>query len=394
MLNKLKDIANTYLSAREQILTEEATKTALIMPFFAALGFNVFNPLEVVPEITADIGEKKREKIDYALKSGDEYLMLVECKKCTVPLIDKNLSQLFRYFGALRLKLNVRLAILTNGIEYNFYSDLENDNVLDQIPFLSFDILNIDEQKANELLQFTKTNFNVETIITAAGEFKRRAAIEKLLESYMTNPSEAFVRCVLKDVASVKNTQQVISTYAPIIKDAFNQLIRTRVSNILKQAMNQNVINSEVEIEKANSEIQQNEVNNSTSVSTEEIEAFTIVKSIIRSEIDISRITFKDFKASCSIVLDDNFRKPLIKLCFDDSSKKRIILYNDKQNIKENQFLIDNVFEIYNYSEAIISTLKEYTKISLKRPISPRRSKDSLREEEAKNKEEPKNEIV
>jgi hypothetical protein len=140
MLNRLKSIASTYQSAQQQIQTEEATKTALIMPFFAALGFNVFNPLEVVPEIIADIGDKKGEKIDYALKSGDEHLMLVECKKCTVNLDQKNVSQLFRYFGALRTKLNVRIGILTNGIDYNFYADLDKDNVLDPIPFFSINV--------------------------------------------------------------------------------------------------------------------------------------------------------------------------------------------------------------------------------------------------------------
>jgi hypothetical protein len=360
MLNKLKQIANTYQNARDQIVTEEATKTALIMPFIAALGFNVFNPLEVVPEIVADIGDKKGEKIDFALKSGDDYLMLVECKKCSTPLDQKNVSQLFRYFGALRTKLNVRIGILTNGLEYNFYADMDNDNVLDPIPFFSLNVLNVDEQKAGDLKQFDKNDFNVESIIAKAGEYKRRAGVEKLLETYMTDPPEAFVNCVLTDVFPGRKTQQIVTTYSGVIKEAFSQLIKNRVNSILTKALSQNVSIGEVEPEKKESSLSADEENEGVVTTREEIEAFAIVKTIVRPEIDVNRVFLRDSKGSCSIVMDDHQRKPLIKLFFNDSSKKRIVLFNDRTNKKGNQFPITDVFEIYEHAESIKATLKGY----------------------------------
>ncbi|MDR1873332.1 MAG: type I restriction enzyme HsdR N-terminal domain-containing protein [Deltaproteobacteria bacterium] len=375
MISKLKEIALTYHNAREQIVTEEATKTALIMPFFAALGFNVFNPLEVVPEIIADIGDKKGEKIDYALKSGEEFLMLVECKKCAATLDEKNVSQLFRYFGALRTKLNTRIAILTNGLEYQFFSDMDNDNVLDQIPFFTLDILDLDDQKVAELQQFAKSVFNVESILAKAGEYKRRAGVAKLLESYMTNPSEAFVNCVLTDIFPGRRTQQIVSTYSGVIKDAFNQLIRDRVNGVLKRAINQNVSSGEIlaetPVKGGPSELEGEE---GVITTPEEIEAHAIVKSIVRAIVPIERILLRDSKGSCSIVLD-NFRKPLIKLFFNDVSKKKVVFFNDKESKTVNKIPVENVFDIYNHSDVILETLNNYLNAPPKAPKEEKEAK-------------------
>jgi hypothetical protein len=365
MITKLQEIADIYIKAKDQIVTEEATKNALIMPFITTLGFNVFNPLEVIPEIVADIGEKKGEKIDYALKSGPDYLMLIECKKCTTPLNDGNISQLFRYFGPLRTKLNVRIAILTNGIEYLFFSDLDNDNILDRVPFFSLDILNLDDQKVADLQQFTKTNFNVEAIITKAGELKRRAAVVGLLESYLTAPTETLVNCILTDMEYPgRKNQQVIATYTSVIQEAFKQLITNRVSGVLRTALNQNINPlAEVEVVPVKSPVSAPAPlpsDDEIFTSPEEIEAFAVIKTILREEVDINRVILRDSKGSCSIILDDTNRKPIIKLYFNDLAKKRIVLYNDRSSKKETQLLIEDVLDIYNYSETIKETVRNY----------------------------------
>jgi hypothetical protein len=194
--------------------------------------------------------------------------------------------------------------------------------------------------------------------------------VEKLLESYMTNPSEAFVNCVLTDIFPGRRTQQVISSYTGVIRDAFSQLIRNRVNNILKQAINQNVSIETSETEKAAPLASESEDNDGVVTTQEEIEAFAIIKSIVRDSVDINRIFLRDSKGSCSIVLDDNQRKPLIKLFFNDSAKKRIVLFNDKANKKENQFSIADAFEIYNHSESIKKTLENYL------TAAPKKAKD------------------
>src|ERR1044071_7269994 len=101
--------------------TEEATKNALVMPLIHMLGYDIFDPTEVIPEFTADVGIKKGEKVDYAVKKDGRLVMLFECKHCGAELNLKHASQLFRYFAV----TEARIGVLTNGIIYQFYTDLE-----------------------------------------------------------------------------------------------------------------------------------------------------------------------------------------------------------------------------------------------------------------------------
>lgn len=67
---RLAELQQRTLQHREVLLTEEAAKTALVMPFIQTLGYDVFNPSEVIPEFCADVGTKKGEKVDYAICNG------------------------------------------------------------------------------------------------------------------------------------------------------------------------------------------------------------------------------------------------------------------------------------------------------------------------------------
>lgn len=118
---------------RGNLATEEATKTALIMPFFSLLGYDVFNPMEFIPEFVADVGTKKGEKVDYAIMNEGKPVILIEAKGVDDDLT-KHDAQLFRYFTV----TDAKFAILTNGIVYKFFTDLEEPNKMDEKPFLLF----------------------------------------------------------------------------------------------------------------------------------------------------------------------------------------------------------------------------------------------------------------
>ena len=120
---KIKDFIKRIKNLKQVITNEEATKTSLIMPFFSLLGYDVFNPNEFIPEYIADVGIKKGEKVDYAITIDNQVIILIEAKSVNENL-KKHDSQLFRYFGTTTSKL----AILTNGFEYKFYTDLEETN--------------------------------------------------------------------------------------------------------------------------------------------------------------------------------------------------------------------------------------------------------------------------
>ena len=210
MHDKIKAIAARYLSAKDQIQTEEGTKTSLILPFIAALGYDVFNPLEIVPEFVADIGIKKGEKIDFAVKAGDQVNILIECKWCGSALDHKKISQLFRYFHTCKS----HVGILTNGLQYHFFADVEEENRMDQSPFFTFDIMSFDETHLHELQRFTKQDFDVQSIMAVAKDMKDRAAIKTKLEEYYQQPTDNFVKCILSDLGfSGMKTQQVINAY-------------------------------------------------------------------------------------------------------------------------------------------------------------------------------------
>ena len=148
---QIKQLSKRISTLKNSVVTEEATKTSFIMPFFQILGYDVFNPTEFFPEYVADVGIKKGEKVDYAIIIDGKPCIFVECKSCNEDL-DKHASQLFRYFAA----APVKFGILTNGIVYRFYTDLEKDNIMDLEPFVEVNLENINESGIKALMKFRK----------------------------------------------------------------------------------------------------------------------------------------------------------------------------------------------------------------------------------------------
>ncbi|RJP35803.1 MAG: hypothetical protein C4547_08835 [Phycisphaerales bacterium] len=125
LIDRLRELALRLPKQLPHLSTEEATKTALVMPFIGALGYNVFDPMEVMPEFTADVGMKKGEKVDYAILRNGQPIILFECKWSGCNLDEQRASQLYRYFSV----TPARLGVLTNGVEYRFYSDLDEPDL-------------------------------------------------------------------------------------------------------------------------------------------------------------------------------------------------------------------------------------------------------------------------
>src|SRR4028118_426773 len=154
-IEQLQTLAAKTNKLCDVLQTEEATKNALIMPFIRILGYDIFDPTEVVPEFIADVGIKKGEKVDYAIKKDGKIIMLFECKHCGGDLNIKHASQLFRYFSV----TDARIAVLTNGLVYRFFTDLEAPNKMDEKPFLEVDMTELDDVALTELKKLTKQAF-------------------------------------------------------------------------------------------------------------------------------------------------------------------------------------------------------------------------------------------
>ncbi len=353
MIDRIKDIASRIPKQIEHIQTEEATKNAFIMPFISSLGYDVFNPLEVIPEFTADIGTKKGEKVDYAIKKDDDIIILIECKWSGADLHENHASQLYRYFSA----TEARFAILTNGIDYEFYSDIDEPNKMDSKPFFSFNVLHFENHQINELKKFTKSSFSLEDILTTASTLKYTGAIKKILEEELKNPSEAFVRFFASKIYDGRLTQPVIEQFTDIVKEARNQFVNERINERLKSALSANDpesisdITSDVE-EKADEE----PGNDGIETTQEAIDGYNIIKSILREIVDVKRVAMRDTKSYCGILLDDNNRKPICRLHFNYSQKYLGIISGKN----EERIEIDGIDDIFKYADRIKATLAEY----------------------------------
>jgi len=351
-MEKLNTLSAKIKQQATAIQTEEATKTAFVMPFIHnVLGYDVFDPTEVVPEFICDVGTKKGEKIDYAIFKNGEVQILIECKKIGDALNLNHASQLFRYFHV----TNARISILTNGQVYKFFTDLDSPNKMDEKPFLEFDLLDIDEYVLPELRKLTKSAFDVESIINAAGELKYVSQIKKLISLQFSSPDEDFVKFFASRVYDGIITQKVRESFTELTRKAASQFLNDQINERLKSAMSGVQIPVIASESTQGSETGETEATDENEIQTtlDELEGYHIVKAIVRTVVDAGRISQRDTKSYFGILLDDNNRKPICRLHFNRSQKYLGIFDADKI---ETRHPISSLDEIYNHADVLKNT--------------------------------------
>lgn len=273
-LEKLANFSNRIERLKDNIQTEEATKTSIILPFFQLLGYDVFNPLEFVPEFTADVGIKKGEKVDYAIMFNNEPLILIEAKPINTELTAKHMNQLIRYFSVTKAKFG----ILTNGIIYQFYSDLEEHNKMDTIPFLVVNLTKIEKNIAEELKQFQKDAFNVKTILSSVSNLKYMTMVKNVIAEQFQSPSDQLVKALLsKNIYNGTKTQAVIDKFKVIIQKAFEEYINDVISERLSTVISPEPVTSVSSNEKIE-----------PMLTIDEIEVLDYIKSLLSTSLDIT----------------------------------------------------------------------------------------------------------
>lgn len=348
-IDHLRTLSSRIATIKEMIQTEEATKNAMVMPFIQILGYNVFDPMEVTPELVADIGTKKGEKIDYAILREAKPIILFECKKSGGDLSINHAGQLFRYFHV----TEARFGVLTNGLVYRFFTDLEQPNKMDEKPFFEFNILDFKDRDVDELKKFAKSAFDVDTILTTANDLKYTRAIQNRIAEWMINPSEDFVRLLSTELLAGKRfTPAVKDQFTLITKRAFEQLLGERINDRLKGAM---APESLALVEPSAPVISADGVGETQIVtSVEELEGFHIIRSILREVVNPRRIVMRDAQSYCAILLDDNNRKPICRLRFNNTQKLAMGLFNDKK--EEERVTLESLDELYNHAERLKAT--------------------------------------
>ena len=346
-IDQIKQFSNRIKGLKDSIQTEEATKTSIIMPFFSMLGYDVFDPQEFVPEYTADVGIKKGEKVDYAILKDGKPCILIEAKSISENL-DKHNSQLFRYFGTTEAKF----AILTNGIRYKFYTDLEQPNKMDAKPFLDVNILDIKENQVTELKKFSKSSFDVDKIFDTASNLKYSTQFKTVFANELQNPSDSFVSLFVSAVYEGKKTQSVIEKFRPILKASLNQYITENMNEKIKSALNAQEETNETE------EIEEDIKPKRNIVTTQdELEAYFIIKNILKEVVNIDDITFKDNERYMAILYKNKTTKWICRLYFNSSTKYIAIPNADK---KKKRISLNDLYEIEQYKQDLLDVLTRY----------------------------------
>ncbi len=351
--DQIKQLSDRVIKLKEQIHTEEATKNAFVMPFLQALGYDVFNPLEVVPEFICDIGLKKGEKIDYAIFRDGIPTLLIECKHWKQNL-DIHDGQLLRYFHVSKAKFS----LLTNGLIYRFYTDLVAPNKMDEKPFLEFNITDIRENQVEELKKFHKSYFDIDNIVNTASELKYTYELKQLFQQEINNPSPEFVRHFSKQVYPSVITAKVLEQFTHLTKKSFQQHLSDIITERLKSALSKE---DDVKKDQEIAQALENPKEDASKVVTteEELEAFMIIKTILRQRIPVKRINHRDAQSYFAILLDDNNRKTICRLYLSGAKKYLVTLDEQKKEVRNEIVTLDDIF---NHSELLLSIVESYDK--------------------------------
>ncbi len=344
--NKINVHAARVRDLKSHATTEESTKNALINPFLQTLGYDTSDPRVVQFEYTADVGTKKGEKVDYAIVRDEKVIMVIEAKKAGCPLDAGKASQLRRYFHV----TSARIAILTDGIVYEFYSDLDKDNVMDDKPFMVFDIESIDDKLIAELRKLANDAFDVDVALEAAQDLKHTRQIKQNLKQEFLNPSHDFIKLLICNFMDKRSFRaNLLDDFKPKVKSAVVQYLNEELINRI-----QGVTKFEDDAEE-----EKEATNKADSVVTthEEIEAYLIVKSILRKEVPLNKVIMRDTQSYCGILYDNNNRKPICRFYFNSDKVKYIAIVMDKAETKHK---IDSIDDIYNYSDELIQSAQQY----------------------------------
>jgi hypothetical protein len=350
MIDQLTALAIRIQNTKSVVQTEEATKNAMVMPFIQILGYNVFDPTEVTPELVADIGTKKGEKVDYAILREGKPIMLFECKKCGGDLNINHAAQLFRYFHV----TESRFGVLTNGLKYRFFTDLEQPNKMDDNPFFEFDILDFKERDVEELKKFAKSAFDIDTILTTASDLKYTRIIQERLTEWVSNPPEEFVRALAADLLNGRRFTPILKDqFSQITKRAFEQLLTERINGRLKGAM---AAELPLTGDEATPIMPLPSDEPEIVTTAEEIEGLHIVRSILRDVVNPRRIVMRDNLSYCAILLDDNNRKPVCRLRFNNTQKLAVGIFGLDKN--EERFPLQEIDDLYSFADQLRATVQ------------------------------------
>ncbi len=355
---EIQRLSRQISERKAHISNEETTKHSLIIPFIQVLGYDVFDPLEVQPEYDADFGKKKGEKVDYAIFKNGRPIIFIEAKSVNDKLDNHN-AQLSRYFNSTP---EVKIAILTNGVQYKFFTDLNQNNVMDTSPFFEVKFEDLTESEIENLSQFRKDTFDSEGLVKYAEELIYMANLHKNLKELFKNPSDEFIRFLIKDFSGTRITSNVIDRFRPIVKKSISKALLDIVSQGLSQEVSpvtEDVI-PVTPLEEHQATDNSDLIGKKLITTEEEIKAFESIRGILdKNGRDTSQLGYKDTTNYLGI----HHRNPsgwFVRLNFDTSNKHVITrLPIEKTRSLANGFKVEASVKGLGESRVFIRSLDE-----------------------------------
>lgn len=355
-IEKIRELSKKIEEQKSIVATEQAAKTAMVMPFLQLLGYDVFSASEVIPEYIADWGAKKGEKVDYAIKVGGRFVMLIECKPVNDKLDASKESQLARYFTNIP---EARIGMLTNGIVYKFYTDLNEPNIMDTEPFMTFDFGQINERIAYKLEMFTKEKItNTDSVTSDIIKLRNYSATSEIIFKELTEPSEDFVRHIIKQLPFKKMANEAaIAEFRTHIKKSIEQFEHNYFDEQIRKLQE----SARVEDTEKPAETQVEAAKNQIITTVQEYQALSIVKTILFNIVPAEKVGIKDFEGYSNILFKIQGSPCIIRLFFNEAEQGKLFISfpANEEYEKLGRISIKDIDSINNHSDKIITTVKK-----------------------------------
>jgi len=297
----VRTLANQIEERRKHVQTEEAAKQSLILPFLHLLGFDIWNPSECIPEYKAGWA-KVAEKVDYALLISSKLSIFVEAKGPNEVLVNYD-PQLAKYFNSTP---EVKFCVITNGIQYRFFTDLQERNLLDKKPFFEFNFEDFNEADIAVLERFRKEVFNVDSLVGYAEDLVFLSALKAQFKSLLREPSDDFVRFAVGEAQLVDGrlTQKVIDRFRPLVKESISaailEIVGQSLSPVAATPEPPPVAEEEIPAEEAPSRIQTTE---------EELRFYQVIKECVAEHVpDVDKIRHQDTERYFAVLYNTSTR--------------------------------------------------------------------------------------
>ena len=192
----LKNLTERYQAQSDKKISEQQTIISYVLPFLRYLGYDTSDQNQFRAEYSVKIGAKTFW-VDLAVldQTPPQPIIFIECKSLDSKLQDGDREQLSSYCN---MKKTVKFGILTNGYEYQFYTDLDHKNVLDEQPFLSFNLETDTNEYIEHLSAFTRQNFDAAEAHLLAERLSYRPKVLDYFERERKKPSDELARLIAK----------------------------------------------------------------------------------------------------------------------------------------------------------------------------------------------------